>query len=50
MAEGIIIQHQNVIEIKSHEMADELNQLRRQAVELLNNELIKRNIEIVHFY
>lgn len=50
MAEGIIIQHQNVIEIKSHEMTDELNQLRRQAVELLNNELIKRNIEIVHFY
>ncbi|MBB2412237.1 hypothetical protein HEL17_019660 [Escherichia sp. 14.0985] len=49
MAEGVIIQHQNVIEIKSHEVTDELNQLRRQAVELLNNELIKRDLEIVHF-
>lgn len=49
MAEGVIIQHQNVIEIKSHKMTDELNQLRRQAVEFLNNELIKRDLEIVHF-
>jgi hypothetical protein len=49
MAEGVIVQHQNVIEIKSREVTDELNQLRRQAVELLNNELIKRDLEIVHF-
>lgn len=49
MAEGVIVQHQNVIEIKSREVTDELNQLRRQAVKLLNNELIKRDLEIVHF-
>ncbi|MCE9886085.1 hypothetical protein [Obesumbacterium proteus] len=49
MAEGVIVQHQNVIEIKSREVTDELNQLRRQAVELLNNELIKRDLEIVRF-
>ncbi|EKN3980804.1 hypothetical protein RSJ44_002995 [Yersinia enterocolitica] len=49
MAEGVIVQHQNVIEIKSHKVTDELNQLRRQAVELLNNELIKRDLAIVHF-
>ncbi|MGL3999413.1 hypothetical protein ACR3LR_06250 [Pantoea eucalypti] len=49
MAEGVIVQHQNVIEIKSREVTDELNQLRRHAVELLNNELIKRDLEIVHF-
>ncbi|MGC1054579.1 hypothetical protein WKH14_19885 [Pantoea agglomerans] len=49
MAEGVIVQHQNVIEIKSRELTDELNQLRRQAVELLNNELIKRDLEIVNF-
>ncbi|HAU5564988.1 TPA: hypothetical protein JD264_14445 [Serratia fonticola] len=49
MADGVIIQHQNMIEIKSHKMTDELNQLRRQAVEFLNNELIKRDLEIVHF-
>ncbi|WLS81168.1 hypothetical protein Q3V30_22190 (plasmid) [Erwinia pyri] len=50
MTEGIIIQHQNVIEIHSRELTDELNKLRRQAVELLNNELIKRDLEIVHFF
>lgn len=50
VAEGIIIQHQTVIEIKSREVTDELNQLRRQAVDLLNNELIKRDFEMLHFY
>lgn len=49
MAEGVIVQHQYVIEIKSREVVDELNKLRRKAVELLNNELIKRDLEIVHF-
>lgn len=49
LADGIIIQHEYVIEIKSQKVTDKLNQLRQQAVKLLNDELMKRNLEMVKF-
>lgn len=47
--DGGIVEHQTVIEIRSLEVAKQLNSLREQAVALLNKELVKRGLEPVEF-
>lgn len=47
--DNLIVEHQTVIEIKSHEVARKLNELRSQAVDLLNNELRENGLEEVQF-
>lgn len=49
MLQKLIIEHQTVIEIKSPEVANQLNELRKQAVGLLNIELRSNGLEELHF-
>lgn len=49
ISEGLIVEHSSVIEIKSPEVAKQLNDLRSQAIELLNKELSKHGFEEVLF-
>jgi hypothetical protein len=49
MAGNLIVEHQTVIEIRSPEVAEQLNDLRSQAVGLLNMELRKNGLEEVQF-
>ncbi|MFD4120769.1 hypothetical protein ACFWQD_05605 [Alcaligenes faecalis] len=49
LAENLIVQHQTVIEIKSPEVVKHLNELRSQAVDLLNKELRDNSLEEVQF-
>lgn len=49
MAQNLIIEHQTVIEIKSHTIVDQLNDLRSRAIGLLNIELRENGIEEVEF-
>ena len=49
MAENLIVEHPTVIEIRSPEVTTQLNDLRRQAVDLLNTELRKNGFEEVQF-
>lgn len=49
VADNLIVEHQTVIEIKSPEVSRRLNDLRSQAIELLNIELRKSGLDEVHF-
>lgn len=49
VVDGNIIEHDTVIEIRSHEITQQLNSLKEKAVSLLNNELVKRGLEPVQF-
>jgi hypothetical protein len=49
LCDGEIVEHETVIEIKSHEVSQQLNSLREEAVGLLNKELEKRSLEPVDF-
>lgn len=49
LRDGSIVEHQTVIEIKSHEVSEQLNSLRKNAVALLNKELVQRSFEPVEF-
>ncbi|QHB71777.1 hypothetical protein [Stenotrophomonas sp. 364] len=49
LAEGSVVEHENVIEIRSFDVAEQLNDLRRQAVDLLNIELRANGFEEVEF-
>ena len=49
LRDGEIVEHRTVIEIKSHEVTQQLNSLREEAVELLNKELVQRSLEPVDF-
>lgn len=49
LLDGRIVEHQTVIEIRSHEVAIELNSLREKAVDSLNKELVQRGLEPVKF-
>ena len=45
--DGEIVEHQTVTEIKCREVAQKLNSLREEAVDLLNKELVQRSLEPV---
>ena len=47
--DGVIVEHETVIEIKSNEVTQKLNSLREEAIELLNKELVLRSLEPVDF-
>jgi hypothetical protein len=49
LAENVIVEHETVVEIRSPEIAAQLNDLRSQAVQLLNLELRKSGLDEVHF-
>lgn len=49
IAKNIIVQHSTVVEIKSPEVVDKLNHLRRSAVDLLNEQLRENGLEEVKF-
>ena len=49
LRDGVIVEHETVIEIKSHEVVQQLNSLREEAVGLLNQELDQRSLEPVYF-
>lgn len=49
LRDGEIVEHETVIEIKSHEVTKQLNFLREEAIELLNKELVQRSLEPVDF-
>ncbi len=47
LSDGVIVEHETVIEIRSHEVATKLNDLRRSAIELLNGELFKHQLDVI---
>ncbi|MFA6010309.1 MAG: hypothetical protein WC799_10040 [Desulfobacteraceae bacterium] len=49
LSKGIIIEHPTFVEIRSHEVVSELNNLRHKAVDLLNKLLINNEIEPIEF-
>jgi len=49
LAKNLIVEHQTVIEIRSPDVAKQLNELRRQAVDLLNRELKNNGFEGIQF-
>lgn len=49
LADNLIVQHSTVVEIRSHEVAVRLNDLRRSAVGLLNEQLRENGLEEVEF-
>ncbi|WP_421353698.1 hypothetical protein [Aeromonas veronii] len=49
LQDGLIVEHQTVIEVKSHKIVQELNSLREEAVNLLNTELVQHGLDPVEF-
>ena len=49
LQDGLIVEHQTVIEVKSHKIVQELNSLREEAVNLLNTELVQHGLDPVDF-
>lgn len=47
VSDGVIVEHETVIEILSPEVATDLNALRRSAIELLNEELSKHQLDVI---
>jgi hypothetical protein len=47
LSDGVIVEHETVIEIRSHEVATKLNDHRRSAIELLNDELSKHQLDVI---
>ena len=50
LQDGGIVEHKTVIEIPSRGVAQQLNSIREQAVDLLNKELVQRGLEPVEFW
>jgi len=49
LSEGLIIEHATVLEIKDHKVVSKLNDLRSEAIDLLNKILTDNEIEAIEF-